>query len=172
MAKSSFTLTCYGCNFPVELVLILLRLNWSWVHLAFDVKHFTVKPGEACPQEYINEMIIWLLNPLIPFNNAGIMHLFVKCSDRNSISACLLPQRLYRCHFRSVSAQFVNFGWKLSSNTKTHISYWVRNTKIDKQLKLWSQRFILYRRHVLLAQLMCAMTCLPMWAWKIKCHKK
>ena len=29
------------------------------------------------------------------------MHLFTKCSDRKSISACFLPERLYRCHFQS-----------------------------------------------------------------------
>ena len=29
------------------------------------------------------------------------MHSFFKSACRKSISACLLPERLYRCHFRS-----------------------------------------------------------------------
>ena len=38
------------------------------------------------------QLIIWKLNLLIHFNNAGIMHSFFKRSDKNSISACLLPR--------------------------------------------------------------------------------
>ena len=48
------------------------------------------------PLEYINEMIIWKLNPFIRFNSGGIMR-----SDRKPISTCLLPEILYRCHFWS-----------------------------------------------------------------------
>ena len=49
-----------------------------------------------------NWRFIWTvfenLNPLICFYNAGIVRSFFKCSDQKSISACLLPKRLYRCH--------------------------------------------------------------------------
>ena len=51
-----------------------------------------VQPSELYPPK---------IEPLIRLNNRGILHLFSKCSDRKSISACIWAERLFHCHFRS-----------------------------------------------------------------------
>ena len=52
------------------LIKYILRFPWD--------KLVTVKLNEAYPPKYINELIIWKLDLLIRFNNAGIVHSFKK----------------------------------------------------------------------------------------------
>ena len=80
--------------------MVYCQLMFSQLNIAvcYSRTKWSIPPP---PLECINEMIIWKLNPFIRFNDGGIMHLFFKCSDRKSIFARLLPERLYRCHFWS-----------------------------------------------------------------------
>ena len=66
--------------------------------------------------EYSNELIIWKLNLLIRFNNAGIMHSFLECLDQKSISACLLPKRIDFIAVITFNKTYVTF----SVNTFLH----------------------------------------------------
>ena len=87
-----FRLVFYSDYFDCKVVMSETKITREFVwHLQW------VKPSEVYPLGYIN----WKLNPFIRFNNGGIMHSFFTCPDRKSISACLVPERLYRCHFRS-----------------------------------------------------------------------
>ena len=78
------------------------KKSWEFRQISFAfLLHNTVL--------YINELIIWKLNLFIHFNNAGIMHSFFKYLDQKSISACLLPNRLYCCYpFQQNLCNFYN----------------------------------------------------------------
>ena len=75
------------------------RLIWKFVYAKINkFSHLQSNQMKRTLLEYISEMIIWKLNLLIRFSNGGIMHSFFKCPGWNSIFACRLPERLYRCH--------------------------------------------------------------------------
>ena len=123
--------------------------------LSFALPSNQVKqPPPPPPLEYINEMIIWKLSLLICFDSWGIMHSFLKCLDRESISACLLPERLCcYSHFQQNIPNFITcttfsfYHLKQTGQVKIHqsqhtgMTFWT--CRVDICMK-WHEMWLAY----------------------------